>query len=93
MEIEQIVAPGGSLLREDRDEYIAADCDSRWRNAAYHITSLEVYLHACRAVYRVLSRKVGQCVGRIDADIREYNQMDESGAIALTSKSTASSNH
>ena len=35
MEIEQIVAPGGSLLREDCDEYIAADCDSRWRNAAY----------------------------------------------------------
>jgi len=28
MEIERIVAPGGSLLREDRDEYIATGCDS-----------------------------------------------------------------
>jgi len=28
MEIERIVAPGGSLLREDRDEYIAVGCDS-----------------------------------------------------------------
>jgi len=28
MEIERIVAPGGSLLREDCDKYIAAGCDS-----------------------------------------------------------------
>jgi len=41
MEIERIVALDGSLLREDRDEYIVADCNSGWRNAAYR-TSLEV---------------------------------------------------
>jgi len=35
MEIEWIVAPGGSLLREVRDEYIAVGCDSGWRNAVY----------------------------------------------------------
>ena len=28
MEIERIVTPDGSLLREDRNEYIAAGCDS-----------------------------------------------------------------
>jgi len=29
--------------------------------------SLEVYLRACQAVYRALGRKVGQCVGHVDA--------------------------
>jgi len=48
-------------------------------NAAYRTTSLEVYLRVCRAVYRALGRKVGQCVGRVDAAdtrdrSREYNQ-------------------
>ena len=38
MEIERIVASGGSLLLEDRDEYIAAGCDSEWRNATYRTT-------------------------------------------------------
>ena len=47
MEIERIVAPGESLLREDRDEYIAAGCGNEWRNVAYRTTSLEVYFHAC----------------------------------------------
>jgi len=78
MEIERIVAPGGSLLHENPNEYIAAGCDSEWRNAAYRATSLEVYLRACLAVYRVLGRKIGQCVGHVDAADtrdrpREYN--------------------
>ena len=66
MEIERIVAPGESLLCEDREEYFAAGCDNG-RNAAYHTTSLEVYLHASWAVYRALGRKVDQCVDRVDA--------------------------
>ena len=77
MEIEQIVALDGSLLREDRDEYIAG-CGNEC-NAAYRTTSLEDYLRACQAVYHALDRKIGQCVDRVDvADIRdrprEYNQ-------------------
>jgi len=48
-------------------------------NAVYRTTSLEVYLRACRAVYRALSRKVDQCVDRVDAADtqdrpREYNR-------------------
>ena len=78
MEIERI-EPGKFLLREDRDEYIAAGCDNEWRNAAYRITSLEIYFHDCRAVYRALDRKIGQCVDRVDAADtrdrpREYNR-------------------
>ena len=72
MEIARIVILDGSLLREDRDEYIAAGCDNGWRNAVYRTTSLEVYFRACQAVYRALDRKVDQCVGRVDvADIRD----------------------
>jgi len=73
MEIERIIVPGGSLLREDRDEYITAD----WRNAAYRTTLLEVYLRACRVVYCALGRKIGQCVGRVDivnTRPQEYNR-------------------
>jgi len=79
MEIERIVAPGGSLLHENPNEYIAAGCDSSWRNAAYRTTSLEVYLRAYRVIHRALGRKVRQCIGRVDAaDTRDrprkYNQ-------------------
>ena len=67
MKIERIVVLGGYLLREDHNEYIAADCSSGWRNAAYRTMSLEIYLHACQAAYRALGRKVSQCVSRADA--------------------------
>jgi len=40
MKIARIVTPE-SLLREDRDKYIAADCSSG-HNIVYHTASLEV---------------------------------------------------
>jgi len=44
MEIERIVSPDEFLLREDRDEYIAASCSSEWRNAAYRTATQEFIL-------------------------------------------------
>ena len=43
------------------------------------IVQLEVFLRACRTVYRALDRKIDQCVGRVDAadtrdQPREYNR-------------------
>ena len=52
MEIARIVAPDGSLLRKDRDEYIAAGYE--WCNATYP--------RACQAVYRTSNRKAGVSV-------------------------------
>ena len=52
MEIEWIVTPDEFLLCENRDKYIAARCNSRWCNVAYHTASREVYSCACRTSYR-----------------------------------------